>query len=108
MPTADQAFTNRNENIGVVQQSIGAELHRIAAEIVSQVLTQLLGRAYSPRIRLLDLHNVMEATGLGRSTIFQMVSRGEFPQPMRNIGKNMWRESSLIAWMNKHDPNAEE
>ena len=38
-------------------------------------------------------------TGLSRSTIYEMMERGDFPRPVR-IGRRAvaWRDSDLAAW----------
>lgn len=84
---------------------LAAERNRAAAALVEKLLGELVGRVYSPRIKLLDIRQVCEATGLGRSTILRMVEQGTFPKPQLNLGKQMWRESRLIAWADAHDPN---
>jgi prophage regulatory protein len=41
---------------------------------------------------------VMERTGLSRSTLWRLVKKGGFPPPIK-IGKSArWRESDLDAW----------
>ncbi len=39
-------------------------------------------------------------TGLSRSTIYEMMTRGEFPRPIR-IGRRAvaWPESAVVAWL---------
>lgn len=88
-----------------VPDPLVVERGRAAAALVERLLAELVGRIYSPRIKLLDIWQVCEATGLGRSTILRMVEQGTFPKPQLNIGKQMWRESRLIAWADAHDPN---
>jgi len=43
---------------------------------------------------------VEKATGLSRSTIYDMMDRGEFPRPIR-IGRRAvaWPESAVVAWL---------
>lgn len=43
---------------------------------------------------------VEAVTGLSRSTIYDMMTRGEFPRPVR-IGRRAvaWPESAILAWM---------
>ena len=55
--------------------------------------------------RLLRLREVLEITGLGRSTIYRYLKRRsssfpDFPQPLR-IGVRAvgWRESEIEAWL---------
>lgn len=88
-----------------VPAALSNEIQAAAAHVAEQVLTKLLGRTYSPRLKLLDIKQVSEATGLGRSTIFALVREGKFPKPQRELGRNLWRESTLIRWMDANDPN---
>lgn len=43
---------------------------------------------------------VEEITGLSRSSIYEMMERGEFPRPVR-IGRRAvaWPESKIVAWL---------
>lgn len=88
-----------------VSPPIGQEIKSITAEILLQLAKLLQDHVYSPRIKLLNIQQVCEATGLKRSTIYEMVKRGTFPLPQQNLGKNLWRESALITWAEANDPN---
>lgn len=46
-------------------------------------------------------------TGLSRSTVYEWMRRGEFPQPVR-LGSRMvaWRESDIAAWLESREPKA--
>ncbi len=48
---------------------------------------------------------VERITGLGRSTIYDWMARGEFPQPVklgtRAVG---WRESDVLSWLESRQP----
>lgn len=46
--------------------------------------------------------DVEAATGLSRSTIYDMMARGEFPRPIR-IGRRAvaWPENAVIAWLSE-------
>lgn len=47
----------------------------------------------------LRLPAVMAATGLGRSTIYQKVARGEFPAPRRISARTVvWLASEVADW----------
>lgn len=52
--------------------------------------------------RIYRLPQVMEMTGLSRSSIYLAVSRNKFPKPMklgsRAIG---WKEEALAQWQQK-------
>lgn len=45
---------------------------------------------------------VEELVGLSRSTLYEMMSRGEFPRPLR-IGKRAvaWKQSTVIEWLSQ-------
>lgn len=39
-------------------------------------------------------------TGLSRSTIYDLMSRGQFPRPIKLTGKAVaWPESAIVAWL---------
>ena len=48
---------------------------------------------------------VEDATGLSRSTIYEMMDRGDFPRPIR-IGRRAvaWPESAVQAWLASRPP----
>ena len=51
-------------------------------------------------LAILRLPNVMRLTGLGRTTIYDMMAKGMFPRPVslgfRAVG---WRASDIRAWI---------
>ena len=50
--------------------------------------------------RILRLPAVCECVGLGRSTLYRMMDRGEFPRPVKLGAKaNGWRKSDVQAWI---------
>lgn len=89
------------------QNNLAEELRRDTREVIEGVAALLAGKVYSPRIKLLSIAQVCEATGLAPRTIHGKVKDGTFPRPLDGLGKNLWRESTLIAWMNARDPDAE-
>lgn len=50
---------------------------------------------------------VEDITGLSRSSIYDMMARGDFPKPIR-IGRRAvaWRESDIAAWLAERQPAA--
>jgi prophage regulatory protein len=50
--------------------------------------------------RILRIGNVLELTGLSRSTLYRMVHAGSFPRQIQ-ISQHCvgWRESSVTAWL---------
>ena len=51
--------------------------------------------------RILRRHEVESQIGLSRSSIYQMMSDGDFPLPIK-LGKRAvgWREQDLNEWLN--------
>ena len=86
-----------------VPDELGQELSRAAAGVVERVLAHLCGRVYSPRIRLLDMDQLSDAMGLAPSTVYQLVAGGQFPKPIKIGRQNKWRESTLIAWLDRRE-----
>ena len=51
-------------------------------------------------IRIIRMAGVQARTGLSRSTIYQWVSDGSFPQPIRLGARAVgWIESEVDAWI---------
>ena len=49
---------------------------------------------------LLDRKKVEIKTTLSRSSIYDMIARGEFPKPVKISGRRVaWLESSVDAWI---------
>lgn len=55
--------------------------------------------------RILRLPEVKARVGVGRSTLYDWMSRGTFPQPMK-LGARLvgWRESDIAAWIEARTP----
>lgn len=52
-----------------------------------------------PLSRFLRIEQVMEFTGLPRSTVYEMVARGLLPGPVPvTPRRRMWLESELLTW----------
>lgn len=54
--------------------------------------------------RLLRRPEVEARTGLSRSTLYEWMKRGEFPQPVK-LGARLvaWRESDINAWLESRE-----
>lgn len=51
--------------------------------------------------KLLRLPQVMELTGLAKSTVWLWVSQGKLPKPTKLSPRvSVWKESELMAWIN--------
>ncbi|MDP2443295.1 helix-turn-helix transcriptional regulator [Rhodoferax sp.] len=49
---------------------------------------------------LLQIHTVTTLAGLGRSTIYRLVSEGKFPQPIkRGLRCTRFRAGDVTAWL---------
>ena len=54
--------------------------------------------------RHLRLCHVIETTGLSKSTIYLMMSRGQFPRPIKLTGKAVaWPESAISQWLESRE-----
>ena len=51
--------------------------------------------------RLLRLPEVIHQTGLGRSTIYRLVSKKEFPDPIRLVTPaiSVWKSNEVQEWI---------
>lgn len=50
--------------------------------------------------RHLRCRMVQEVTGLSRSTIYALISKDEFPRPVKLTSKTVaWPESSIAEWL---------
>lgn len=50
---------------------------------------------------------VEDITGLSRSTIYDLMGKGQFPRPVKLTGKAVgWPESAVSAWLNSRQPTA--
>jgi prophage regulatory protein len=54
----------------------------------------------SPSERLLRLRQVMDRTGMGKSTIYRKIAQAGFPSPVSVGGQAVrWRESQVDQWI---------
>lgn len=52
-------------------------------------------------MKLIRIKDVMERTGLARSTIYKYISLGQFPQPIKLGTRSVaWVESEINTWIN--------
>jgi prophage regulatory protein len=52
------------------------------------------------RERFIRMPVVLDISGLSKTTIYEYVSRGEFPAPVSLGAKSVaWVESEVVAWM---------
>ena len=72
--------------------------HRRPTNRMSRIAHTSRDAAEPPRL-FARLPTVMQATGLGRSTIYRLVASGAFPQPV-HLGPRAiaWRWSDLERW----------
>lgn len=49
--------------------------------------------------RLVRLPEVLRRTGLGKTKIYDMVKKGEFPQPRKAGRATLWTSASIDDWM---------
>lgn len=61
---------------------------------------------YTPRERFIRLPEVLYTTGLSRSTVYEMMSRKQFPVQVSLGGKNVaWLASEVELWMDERIAN---
>lgn len=60
-------------------------------------------------MKLIRLTQVMECTGLARSTVYKFMAEGDFPKPVKlGVRVAAWVEAEVLAWieekikMNRH------
>lgn len=55
--------------------------------------------------KLLRLPEVLEITALSRSGLYSLLSKGDFPQPIK-LGEriNAWRDDQLQEWLEARTP----
>lgn len=62
--------------------------------------TLLTGNISYPRDRFMRLPEVINTCGLSRSTIYDLISREQFPSQISLGGKNVaWLASEIDGWM---------
>jgi predicted DNA-binding transcriptional regulator AlpA len=55
----------------------------------------------SPRVRLMSVKE-LTAAGFGSvTTIYRRVAQGNFPKPIKVGGTTCWRESAILAFLDK-------
>ncbi|MCS9699520.1 AlpA family transcriptional regulator [Pseudomonas aeruginosa] len=51
-------------------------------------------------MRIIRLKEVIDSTGLARSTIYKLIGEGEFPKPVPLVGRSVgWVESEVHEWI---------
>ncbi|HEJ7990393.1 TPA: AlpA family transcriptional regulator [Serratia liquefaciens] len=66
----------------------------------------MLQNGYTPRERFIRLPEVLYITGLSRSTVYEMMSRKQFPVQVSLGGKNVaWLASEVEQWMDERIAN---
>ncbi|WP_273890236.1 helix-turn-helix transcriptional regulator [Serratia marcescens] len=85
----------------------------IVSNPTPSTLSSVLQNGYTPRERFIRLPEVLYTTGLSRSTVYEMMSRKQFPVQVSLGGKNVaWLASEVDQWMderiaNRHQGSAE-
>lgn len=62
-----------------------------------------------PRDRFIRLPEVMHLTGLGKSSIYDLMGKGRFPSRIKfNARAAMWKESDVLTWIQTVAKEAEQ
>lgn len=57
---------------------------------------------YQIKDRILSIKDLMQILNLGRTTIYSLLKRGEFPAPLRLSPRRIgWRISQIEEWLDK-------
>ena len=64
-------------------------------------LPEVMSQVSNASVRLLRLPAVMEMTGLGRSTVYQLVREKKFPEPVHVVVPKMtvWPSDKIEQWV---------
>jgi prophage regulatory protein len=66
---------------------------------MTETLRQLVAEKHLRRLA------VEQVTGLSRSTIYDLMAKGQFPRPVRLTEKAVaWPESAIAAWLSQRTP----
>ncbi len=52
--------------------------------------------------RFIQLAEVIEKTGVARSTMYELIAKGAFPQQLKISRRVYWVEAEIVAWMAEH------
>ena len=52
-----------------------------------------------PPLTLIPIDQVMKRTSIGRTTIYQLIRQGEFPQPVKICGASRWVLGEVTDWI---------
>lgn len=51
-------------------------------------------------MKLIRLKQVMECTGLARSTVYKFIAEGDFPKPVKlGVRVAAWVEAEVLEWI---------
>ncbi|QRY82427.1 AlpA family transcriptional regulator [Pseudomonas sp. PDNC002] len=51
-------------------------------------------------MRIIRLKDVIDSTGIARSTIYKLIGEGAFPKPVPLVGRSVgWVESEVHEWI---------
>ena len=78
---------------------IDAQAIEPSAIVIERRSEDLVGPAAEP-LALLRLGEVLAMTGMSRSTLYDRIRNGDFPEPLR-LGSRMsrWRRGDVQAWL---------
>lgn len=65
----------------------------------SHDLSTTYTKASDPKPRLLRLSEVLKTIALGRTMVYALMARGEFPRPLKAGRTSRWVESEVQAWV---------
>ncbi len=90
--------------LNIAEKSAMALRDQAAGESAGQGLPahrpDVAGAGHTPTIRVLRLDDVMQITGLGKTTIYQLQNTGEFPRRVKMTTQAVgWIEDEVRSWI---------
>ena len=57
--------------------------------------------SHNPRLKMLSIKEVIAHTGFSKAFIYSEIAKGNFPRPMQQGGRSVWRQTTLEAHFDK-------
>ena len=105
MDTADKTHAQKKVSQRVYEDMLIADAAKEGAISERAADYEAIASYRASNPRLLRRPEVEARTGLSRSTLYDWMKRGDFPQPVK-LGTRLvaWRESDVTAWLESREP----
>ena len=104
MSNPDKSHAQKEISQRVYEETIAAGAAEAGINDEQQPAYRAMASYRANNPRLLRRPEVEARTGLSRSTIYDWMKRGEFPQPVK-LGERLvaWRESDVSEWLESRE-----